>query len=64
MHVRCDLADGPVVARLLEVVEPKQIEIAIKAFEELERRENTVDNQWRMKIQRAQYEVDLAQRSI
>ena len=62
MHIRCDLADGPVVARLLEVVEPKQIEIAIKAFVELERRENSVDNQWRMKIQRAQYEVDLAQR--
>lgn len=62
MHIRCDLADGPVVARLLEVVEPQQIEIAIKAFEELERRENAVDNQWRMKIQRAQYEVDLAQR--
>ena len=62
MNIRCDLADGPVVARLLEVVEPKQIEIAIKAFEELERRENTVDNQWRMKIQRAQYEIDLAQR--
>jgi DNA invertase Pin-like site-specific DNA recombinase len=62
MHVRCDLADRPVVARLLEVVEPKQIEIAIQAFEELERRENAVDNQWRMKIQRAAYEVDLAQR--
>jgi hypothetical protein len=43
-------------------VEPKQIEIAIKAFEELERRETAVDNQWRMKIQRAQYEIDLAQR--
>ncbi len=62
MHVRCDLVDRPVVARLLEVVEPKQIEIAIQAFEELERRENGVDNQWRMKIQRAAYEVDLAQR--
>jgi DNA invertase Pin-like site-specific DNA recombinase len=62
MHVRCDLADRPVVARLLEVVEPKQIEIAIQAFEELERRENAMDNQWRMKIQRAAYEIDLAQR--
>jgi len=62
IHIRCDLIDKPVVTRLLEVVEPKQIEIAIKAFEELERRENAVDNQWRMKIQRAAYEVDLAQR--
>ena len=60
--VRCDLFDGPVVSRLLEVVEPKQIEIALKAFEELEHREATVDNQWRMKLERATYEVDLAQR--
>jgi DNA invertase Pin-like site-specific DNA recombinase len=62
MNIRCDLLDGPVVSRLLEVVEPRQIEIAIEAFEELERREHTVDNQWRMKMERAHYEVDLAQR--
>lgn len=62
LTIRCDLLDGPVVRRLLEVVEPRQIEIAIEAFEELERREHTVDNQWRMKMERAAYEVDLAQR--
>jgi hypothetical protein len=62
VSIRCDLLDAPVVARLLEAVEPKQIEIAIEAFEELERRQNVVDNQWRMKLERAQYEVDLAQR--
>lgn len=62
LTIRCDRLDGPVVARLLEVVEPKQIEIALEAFEELERREETVDNQWRMKLERAAYEVDLAQR--
>jgi hypothetical protein len=60
--IRCDLLDKPVVSRLLEVVEPKQIEIALEAFEELERREETVDQQWRMKLERAAYEVDLAQR--
>jgi len=62
LTVRCDLLDSPVVARLLEVVEPKQIEIALEAFEELERRQETVDNQWRMKLERAAYEADLAQR--
>jgi DNA invertase Pin-like site-specific DNA recombinase len=62
VSIRCDLLDSPIVARLLEAVEPKQIEIAIEAFEELERRQNVVDNQWRMKLERAQYEVDLAQR--
>jgi len=62
VNIRCDLLDSPIIARLLETVEPKQIEIAIKAFEELEQRQNAVDNQWRMKLERAQYEVDLAQR--
>jgi hypothetical protein len=62
LAIRCDLLDGPVVERLLEVMEPKQIEIALQAFEELERREETMDNQWRMKLDRAAYEVDLAQR--
>ena len=62
VSIRCDLLDGPVVARLLDVVEPRQIEIAIGAFEELERRQNVVDNRWRMKLERARYEADLAQR--
>jgi DNA invertase Pin-like site-specific DNA recombinase len=62
LTIRCDLLDGPVVGRLWEVVEPKQIEIALEAFEELEQREETVGNQWRMKLERAAYEADLAQR--
>jgi DNA invertase Pin-like site-specific DNA recombinase len=62
MHIRCDLIDEPVAKRVLNVVQPKQIEIAIKALEELERRENAIDNQWRMKIERADYEASLAQR--
>jgi len=62
MHIRCDLIDEPVTKRVLNVVQPKQIEIAIKALEELERRENAIDNQWRMRIERAGYEASLAQR--
>jgi hypothetical protein len=62
MHIRSDLIDEPVTKRVINVVQPKQIEIAIKALEELERRENAIDNQWRMRIERAQYEAGLAQR--
>lgn len=62
MHVRSDLIDNPVSIRVLEVIKPKQIEAAVKALEEIERREETVDNQWRMKIERAEYEANLAQR--
>jgi DNA invertase Pin-like site-specific DNA recombinase len=62
MHVRSDLIDQPIARRVLEVIQPKHIEIAIKALEELERRENAVNNQWRMRIERADYEANLAQR--
>jgi len=62
MIIRCDLVDRSVVARALAVIEPRQIELAIQAFEELERRAEAVSNQWRMRIERAEYEAQLAQR--
>jgi hypothetical protein len=62
MHLRSNLIDTPVINRVLEVIKPKQIEAAVKAIEEIERREEAVDNQWRMQIERAEYEANLAQR--
>ena len=62
MHIRCDRIDEPMTMRSLEVMQPKQIEIAIKALEKYEQRENTFNNQWRMRIERAEYEASLAQR--
>ena len=62
MTFRCDLVDRAVVKRALEVLQPDQINIALKAFGEVERRNKAVDHQWRMKIQRAEYEAQLAQR--
>jgi len=55
---------APSSLRLLEVVEPKQIEIALEAFEELERRQETVDNQWRMKLEEQHTRRNLAQRPV
>ena len=62
MSFRCDIVEGPVIKRVFEVLEPKQIQIAVKSMEELERRSDTVDTQWRMRVQRAEYEAQLAQR--
>ena len=59
---RCDIVDGAVAKRILEVLKPDQIEIAMKAVDELERRNEATQNQWRMRIQRAEYEAQLAQR--
>jgi DNA invertase Pin-like site-specific DNA recombinase len=62
MHVRNDLIDNPIINRVLEVIKPKQIEATVKALEEIERREEGIDNQWLMKIERAEYKANLAQR--
>jgi DNA invertase Pin-like site-specific DNA recombinase len=59
---RGDRVDEAVARRILETLEPDQIQLAVKAFEDLDQRRRTVDHQWHMKLQRAEYEAQLAQR--
>jgi hypothetical protein len=47
---------------VVEVLQPSQIKVALRAFEELERRTGALDRQWQLRIQRAEYEAQLAQR--
>jgi DNA invertase Pin-like site-specific DNA recombinase len=62
LWVHSSLIDQAIVRRVLEIIKPSQIEIAIKAFEEVEQRKQTIEKQWEMKITRAEYESQLAQR--
>jgi len=62
MSVRADELDRAISKRILEVIEPEQIKIALKAIEELKMRNNLINKQWDMKIERAEYEAQLAQR--
>ena len=62
LAVRCDLMDKAIAERMLEVIQPGELQLAIKAFEELEQRQKSTENQWRMKIERSSYEAQLAQR--
>lgn len=59
--VRSESLDAAISQKILEAIKPVQIEIAIKAFEELEQRSTALDNQWHMKIERADYDAQLAQ---
>lgn len=59
---RCEPVDQAITQRILSVIEPKQIQIAIAALEELENRATGMSKQWQLKLQRAEYESDLAQR--
>jgi hypothetical protein len=62
MSIRCSLIDEIIVQRALKIIQPAQIEIAFKAVEELQQRNSTLDKQWQMKIERVDYNAQLAQR--
>lgn len=62
ISVRCDLIDKAISKRVLAVLQPAEIEIALKAISKLEQRNNTINRQWQMKIQRSEYQAQLAQR--
>jgi hypothetical protein len=62
VRIQADLIDQKVGGRILEILRPDQIEIALRAVQELERRSQAVDQQWRMRIERLEYQAQLAQR--
>lgn len=62
MSISAGLIDEAISKRIVEIIQPSEIKIAISAFEELERRTGTVQRQWQLKLERARYESELAQR--
>jgi len=62
LSVRCDNLDHAVSQRILEVLKPDQFAIALKALQEIEQKDRAADNQWKLKLQRAEYEAQLAQK--
>jgi DNA invertase Pin-like site-specific DNA recombinase len=60
--IRSDILDEAISKRILEVIQPTQIKIAISALDELESRQKRITKQWDMKIERADYEAQFAQR--
>ncbi|MBN2661792.1 MAG: recombinase family protein [Tannerellaceae bacterium] len=62
MSIRSNLIDTAIAERILQVTQPDQLEIALKALQELERRDTEIDKQWQMRIERANYSAELAQR--
>ncbi len=61
--VRCSVLDTPVADRVLELLAPAQLDLALEAVQELERRDDVIMRQWRMRLERADYEAQLAQKS-
>lgn len=61
-HVRALSVDAYIERVLLDALAPDQITMAVEAVEELESQIKTLDQQWRLKCERARYEVERARR--
>jgi len=62
MAIRCDLLDGAVAGQALTVLKPADIELALEALRDLEARDQAVMRQWQMRLERARYEAQLAEK--
>jgi hypothetical protein len=60
--VRGDRLDEAIAQRILSALLPAQVDLALAALTEVEQRDHALDHQWQLKIQRAEYEGQLAQR--
>lgn len=62
MMIRADLLDGAVTEQALAVLQPAEIELALEALHHLEARDQSIMRQWQMRVERAAYEAQLAER--
>jgi hypothetical protein len=54
--------DKALTDRMLNAITPRTIDLALAALTTLEERDREIGAQWRMRIERCRYEVDLAER--
>ncbi len=62
LAVQCGYLDRAVETRVLQVVNQEQIDLALEAYDILQQREQQVSSQWKLRLQRAEYEAQLAQK--
>ena len=62
MSFRCDLLDAAVSEEVLKALRPAELQLALAALQELEVRDQAILRQWQMRLERAEYEVALAER--
>ena len=62
LTIPCHLLDRAIVERVFDILTTDQIPLSLKALEALETRDAASSQQWKMRIERADYEAQLAQR--
>lgn len=60
--VRCDVLDTAVSEQVLALMQPSELALALSALEELQTRDTALQQQWQRRLQRAEYEAQLAER--
>ena len=59
---RANLVDPIIEQKVIQVLNPDNVAIALSALSEMEKRNDSLNRQWEMNIQRCQYQADIAQR--
>ena len=59
---RANLVDPIIERKVIQVLNPDNVAIALSALSEMEKRNDSLNRQWEMNIQRCQYQADIAQR--
>lgn len=60
--VRGDAVDAAVVHLFLGALQPAQLEVSLATLEQIEEQARQVERQWRLRLERARYEAELARR--
>jgi DNA invertase Pin-like site-specific DNA recombinase len=62
MSVQCGYLDRAIEERVWEVVNEEHLNLALEAYDILQQRESQISTQWKLRLQRAEYEAQLAQK--
>jgi hypothetical protein len=60
--VRTQLLDDAICEEMFKALKPAELELVLAAVDELEQRDQAIMGQWKMRIERAEYECALAER--
>jgi hypothetical protein len=60
--IRGDGVDAALTRVFLEAMRPAQLEVSIAALDQIEARAQQIDRQWQLRLERAHYQAQLAQR--
>jgi DNA invertase Pin-like site-specific DNA recombinase len=60
--IRGDGIDAAVAQAVIDAMQPAQLEVSLATLEQVESRARQIDQQWKMRLERAQYQADLARR--